>query len=217
MSCERYTGSIADHACGAEVTPDLAHHLAGCAACAARLELHRRAIATLDADIQRALDIPISNTFERDVRVRLEQNDRRSAWWLSWGIVPAAAAILFAVWLNPGSIDTPVPAPAPRPSWIVSRTTTADLATPPEVPAPTPPKRIAKGLPAVEVIVPSDRKRAVSQFLLLTRQGALDASKLAASPESGVTEDLVVTPLTVAPIVLSDVEIARGPVGPGVQ
>ena len=214
MSCERYASSITDHACGDDMSPDLARHLAGCARCASLLEAHVSAMADLDAEIQRALDVPVSNTFVRDVRARVEQEESRSSKWLSWATVPAAAAVLLAVWLRP----VPTPAPnlptAPRTSWSVSRTATIVPGTPSGfVPTPPAPPPAAQTVTQPKVLVPPDGKRAVSEYLRLVRQGALDTSSLATAPE--VAADLVVTPLTIAPIVLSNVEFGSKPTGGG--
>ncbi len=212
MSCERYAASIEDRACGGDMTPDLEHHLSECPRCAALLEAHQQAMANLDAEIQSALDVPVSNTFIRDVRTRVAQEDRRPAWWLSWGIVPLAAAVLLAVWLKP----VPTPAPnlptAPRTSWPVSRTATI-VPGPPEIFMPTPraPLRATTAIVQPKVLVPPDGRRAVSEYLRLVRQGTLDTSNLATTQD--VTADLVVTPLTIAPIVLSDVEFDSKPAG----
>jgi anti-sigma factor RsiW len=199
------------------MTPDLERHLSGCSRCAALLEAHQRSIANLDAEIANALAVPVPNTFMRDVRARVEQEQHRSAWWLSWGIVPAAAAILLAVWLRPVAIETPALPVAPLPNWPVSRAATI-------VPDPTPvfvetvaaPRQLAKALPKVEVIVPPDSGRAVSVYLQLVRQAALDTSNLARSSDV-IGVDLQVAPLTIAPIILSDVEIGSKPTvgGPG--
>lgn len=213
MSCERYAASIEDRACGADMTPDLERHLAGCSRCAALLEAHQQAMANLDAEIQSALDVPVSNTFIRDVRARVEQEDRRPAWWLSWGIVPLAAAVLLAVWLRPVPAQAPNLPTAPRTSWPVSRTATI-VPGPPEVFVPRAPLRAAMVVQP-KVLVPPDGGRAVSEYLRLVRQGTLDTSNLATTQD--VTADLVVMPLTIAPIVLSDVEFGSKPTagGPG--
>jgi hypothetical protein len=215
MSCERYTSSIKDHACGADLTRDLERHLAGCARCTALLEAHQRSIANLDAEIERALDVPVSNTFLRDVRARVEHDERRSAWWLSWGIVPAAAAILLAVWLRPVPTQAPNLPTTPRTSWPVTRTATIVPGPPQMLVTTPPPLRAAKVVAQPKVLVPPDNGRAVSEYLRLVRQGTLDTSSLATA--SDVAADLTVTPLTIAPIVLSDVEFASKPAvgGPG--
>jgi hypothetical protein len=199
------------------MTPDLAQHLAGCARCAALLEAQQQSITSLDAEIANALDVPVSNTFIRDVRVRVEQAERRSAWWFSWGIVPVAAALLVAVWLRPVAIEPPRLPVAPPPNWQASRAATIVPDTAATfVETLEAPRQIAKALPKVEVIVPPDGGRAISQYLQLVRQGVLDTSTLAAS-SNRVGEDLVVAPLTMEPIVLSDVEISPKPTsgGPG--
>ena len=193
MSCERYAASIEDRACGADMTPDLERHLAGCSRCAALLEAHQQAMANLDAEIQSALDVPVSNTFIRDVRARVEQEDRRPAWWLSWGIVPLAAAVLLAVWLRPVPAQAPNLPTAPRTSWPVSRTATI-VPGPPEVFVPRAPLRAATVVQP-KVLVPPDGGRAVSEYLRLVRQGTLDTSNLATTQD--VAADLVVAPLTI--------------------
>jgi hypothetical protein len=216
MSCERHTSSIVDHACGADVTPDLAQHLAECASCAALLEAHRRAMSALDAEIQQALDVPVSNTFVRDVHARVQQEGRRSAWWLSWGIVPAAATVLLAVWLRPVPLQAPNLPTAPRTSWAVSRTATIVPGALPTSVAPTARSVLATASAAPpKVVVPADGRHAVSEYLRLVRQGTLDTSTLTTAPDAA--EDLVVAPLTIAPIVLSDIEFVPKPTagGPG--
>ena len=225
MSCERYAGTIADVACGGEMTPGLALHLEGCAACAARLDADRRAIASMDAEIQRALDVPVSAAFARGVTARLESASQRGPGWVAWGIVPAAAALLLGLWLRPAPGPGPVHLPAP-PVETTARNLVPDtplVPVPAGLPHPPPnpgtshvPRR--QPLPQPEVIVPPERARAVSQFLLLVGRGTLDASKLAAASDSNpAATDLAVPPLTVAPIVLSEVEFVNAPPSGGLE
>ena len=54
MSCDRYTGAIVDHACGAEIAADAAAHLRGCAACSRTFEEQRRVLQGLDPSCKRA-------------------------------------------------------------------------------------------------------------------------------------------------------------------
>jgi hypothetical protein len=199
------------------MTSDVAHHVAGCARCASLLEAHQQSIASLDAEIASALDVRVSNTFIRDVHARVEQDERRSAWWFSWGIVPVAAALLLAVWLRPVSVETPRLPVAPRPNWQVSRLASIVPDAQPTfaVPVATAPRR-AGGLPPARVIVPPGGGRAVSNYLQLVQQGTLDTSNLARSSDD-IGQDLVIAPLTIAPIAVSDVEFASKPIagGPG--
>jgi hypothetical protein len=228
MSCERYAAAIVDYACGAEIAADARRHLETCEACRARHDEQRRAIEAIDAAIQQALAIEPSPQFERAVRSRIAQAPAPRSFAIWWTALAAAAAVsivagLAALRLSERTVDAPREAvartalPAMPPPQIVPP-------VPPQPPGPsevghrTPPTRHAPGeqraarrestLPIVPVIVPADQSIAIERYLALVRSGVLDASNLAREDASGgEPPELVVTPLAVQPLTVSDVEI----------
>jgi hypothetical protein len=211
MSCERYVGAIVDHACGAEMTGELARHLSSCEGCAARLAAERRMIAGLDAAIQSALDVEASESFERGVHARVAASTRSGGFWWSAAGLGIAAALLVAASLGRSSRDLPA-----RPELSVRAP--APIEATPALPLPrrTPPSkpRVVRRLTQVEVIVSPDRARAVSEYLRLVRNRGFEAPNLdgASKAIAGPPKDLVVEPLAIDPIVLPDVEVPARPV-----
>ena len=77
MSCDRYTGAIVDHACGAEISADAAAHLKVCAACSRTFDEQRRLLQDLDQELQVALAIEPSARFVADVMTGVERSAQR--------------------------------------------------------------------------------------------------------------------------------------------
>jgi hypothetical protein len=218
MSCERYADAIIDHACGAEISPGLAAHLAGCEACKARLDAQRRLIEGLEEEISLAVSVDASDTFARGVHARLEEASRRSLRMLWWSLAGATAAILIAVSLRPAppeiQIDTRVPS-----TTLTERAPMIVPPAPSEAPLkapPTPPvHRVLVNprpatIPTVEVIVPADRADAVARFLALVRAGAVNSPAPVEPTETEpAPSDLVVSPLSIEPIAVADVEFPQ--------
>lgn len=224
MSCERFAQAISDCACGAEMTPALVRHLAGCAGCGARLNAGRRAVAALDLQLQQALDVPVSPSFARNVTARLEEDSRRRSRWLVWSVAPAAAALLLALWLRPSAAPTVEPLKAPAVETSV-RNLVLDTQPVPMGPAvidPAPKRasrqsRHPERTESPEVIVQPEQARALAELVKLARRGALDATALQASTAGSPSQDLVLAPLNVPDLVVPDVEFAQSPptAGPG--
>jgi len=236
MSCARYVDAIADHACGAEIAPDAARHLAACDACSARFAERRRLVEGLDSQLERALAVVPSATFVRRVRSRIEQSPGPSARLLWWRACGAAAAILLVigigVWRSsdgvrprtnsappeasaesgvPAAPDVPPVVEGPQGVQPVERPVVRHVPRGPAL------ERRPASMPAAEVLVSPDQQRAIAHLMRLVRDGTLDASSLPVSrqDESTAPAALVVPPLTIEPIAVPDVEIPTGPAPAG--
>ena len=226
MSCDRYATAIADHACGADLTPDAAAHLGTCAACAAKLADQQRAMDGLDADIRQLVAIEPSPFFVERVRAGVSTPPGRS--WLriwGWSAAAAAAVLLIGVLLLTGDRQQPSPAPVraeatpPRQPPVVDDRTTA-VENGKKSPAPArrtvPEPARAKGPAAIptepEVLVPQDQMRAVQRYLALMRSGRLDTSRLVeTAADDPAPAELVVDPLAIAPLAVTDIDSSTPP------
>jgi hypothetical protein len=229
MSCDEYADAIVDHACGAEIEPDAAAHLAGCRACRQLLDEQRRLVDGVDAELQAALAIEPSPRFAADVMARVERPLPGRRGWVWWTMPAAAAAVLALVVLasmratgpalegtsvaaEPAASAPQAAAPVPHPDPAPARadTSIADVRRPAA-------DRIGRVVsaertaPAVETLVPTDRAVAVTRYLALVQRGALEAPNPAGSQRSENPEpvDLVVAPLSVDAVVLPEVERGR--------
>jgi len=225
MSCERFATAIADHACGADLAPDVAAHVASCVGCASQLARQRRTIQGLDAELQQMLAIEPSPFFAQRVQALVTTAPAKPSVraWL-WMAAAAAAAIVLAVLL----LTTTRPRPAatavdartalPAPATVIERPApvVVEESTPP-VKRSTPTNTRAKQ-PAViaaepEVLVPRDQMRAVARYMALMRSGTLDAANLVANAAATQTPaEMVIGPLEVNPIAVSDVDSVTTPV-----
>ena len=223
MSCDRYATAIADHACGADLAPDAAAHLRTCAACAARLASHRRAIDGLDGELQQLLAVEPSAHFVPRVQAHLSAVPAPRGWsTLAWSGLAAAAAAGIIVWTLPstGPVHTPA-APAPT---AVSRASAPEIPRQEDTPRPPPVSSRARRTRSApvnaqpskepEIIVPEDQQRAVARFVALVRTGRLDTSSLATQTDSEIAPpaELGVSPLAVSPIAIPSVEFGAHPV-----
>jgi hypothetical protein len=216
MSCERYAQAIEDHACGADLAAAAAAHLDSCMRCAAGFEAQRRALEDLEAELQRGVAIDPSPAFAPGVRAGIDRASS-AGYRLAWLAAPLAvgAAIAIAVLVGApgdrpaGPATPPKPAPAPASSTI-ARATPDRPATVPAVPVPvadraaTDRRRRSRPIPQPaepEIIVPPGQARALARYMALVRRGTIDAAVLIQPPaELQAPADLVVDPLTVAPI-----------------
>jgi hypothetical protein len=213
MSCERYAQAIEDHACGADLAEAAAAHLDSCMRCAAAFEAQRRALEDLEAELQRGVAIDPSPAFAPGVRAGIDRASS-AGYRLAWLAAPLAvgAAIAIAVLVGtpgdrPAAPATP-PKPAPAPASTVARATPDRPATASAVPvaerAAADPRRRSRAIPRPaepEIIVPPDQARALARYMALVRRGTIDAAVLMQPPaELQAPADLVVDPLTVAPI-----------------
>jgi hypothetical protein len=237
MSCARHITAIVDHACGAAIAPEAAHHLAACRACGARFEEQRRLLEGLDDELQRALAVVPSATFARDVHSRIEQAPASSVRVLWWSACGVAATILLVVGV---SVWRSADGVGPRPSTTLQQPATAERSAP-AVPVDPPVikrrpddrkterpvarqvrpepvrERQTAAMPVAEVLVPPDQQRAIAHLMHLVRSGTLDASRLPVSRQGELTTpaELVVPPLKIGPIAVPDVEIPTSPVPTG--
>ncbi len=229
MSCERYAPAIDDHACGADLAPDVAAHVASCVGCAGRLAQQRRAIEGLDAELQQMLAVEPSPFFVQRVQAHVNPSPAPRGWSGFWwsGLAAAAAVVIVATSLTMreprgGS------SPQARPETPSQTQTTA--ANPPESspairdsPAtgadrpPIAPRRRTQP-PAVtatsvraqaepEVLVPAGQMQAVGRYMTLLRSGRLDTSSLEAKAERDSTpEELLLGALEIRPMTVTELD-----------
>lgn len=224
MSCQRYATAIADHACGAELAPDVAAHLTSCPACAAQLVQQRRAIAGLDDELQQMLAIEPSPFFVQRVQAQVRDTaSPRRARGLWWAVAAAAAMVVVALLLI---VDRQRPAPIQvqtetTPAPTVSKDPrNAAAPTAPTTRAPVtathrivPARPIAKA-PEPDIQVRPGQMQAVDRYMALVRSGRLDTSTLTAKAEENQTPtEMVIGPLEVNPISVSDLDSVTSPVG----
>ena len=222
MSCERYAAAIDDHACGADLAPEVAAHVASCVGCAGRLAQQRRAIEGLDAELQQMLAVEPSPFFVQRVQAHVTTSPAKRSfrtWW--WGAAAVAAAIVLAVLLltvgrqPPAAIQVQTDTPAAIPTTAGKaepRRLVADSSTPKEVPvtrprALQPQRRFAKA-PEPEVLVPSDQRQAIGRYMTLLRSGELGATNLSDALQSATDSSslLDVAPLAVTPLAVKTID-----------
>jgi hypothetical protein len=230
MSCDRYATAIADHACGADLAPDVAAHLTACPACAAGLVQQRRAIAGLDDELQQMLAIAPSPFFVQRVQAQVrETSSPRRVRGLWWGGVAAAAVIVLAVLFltverqppaaiqvqAPPTAKTPPPTPAappidgPRIADVKKVLPTKPLVT--EKPRVVSEPLIAKAVEP-EVQVAPGQRQAVARYMALVRSGRLDTSSLEAKvDEDSTPKELVLGALEIAPITVTELDGTTSP------
>ena len=215
MSCEHYAQAIEDHACGADLAAAAAAHLDSCVRCAAAFEVQRRALEDLEAELQRAVAIDPSPAFAPGVRAGIDSASS-AGYRLAWLAAPLGigAALAIAVLLGaPGNrpaelAGTRKPAPPSSPSTIARNSPSSPTVAPAvaigvrQAAADT--RRRSRAIPRPaepEIIVPPGQARALARYMALVRRGTIDAAVLIQPPaELQAPADLVVDPLTVAPI-----------------
>jgi hypothetical protein len=232
MSCQRYATAIADHACGADLAPDVAAHLTACPACAALLVQQRRAMAGLDNELQQMLAVEPSPFFVQRVQaqVRDTASPRRvRGWW--WAVAAVAAMVVVGLLLivdrqRPAPIQvqtqtTPAPSVVPAPSVKDPRNAdprsddqrSTALTPPPTMRAPVNarhrilPHRPSTKAPELAVQVRPGQIQAVARYMALMRSGRLDTSNLEAKAEEDPTPaELVLDALEVRPITVKELD-----------
>ena len=233
MSCDRYTGAIVDHACGAEIAADAAAHLKVCTNCSRIFDEQRRMLQDLDQELHAALAIEPSARFVAETMAGLERspNRWRSVMW--WSVPVAAAAVLVLLTLGSRRFgERPADRREPAAVQTSSSTRVSDGTSSGAAPSAAPESaprltaagrrggerakvaREAKGHP--EVVVSDAQSRAIERYMTLVRRGALDTSALANSEKTDVTvpNDLVIAPLSVDLLVVPSGENG---IGPGVE
>lgn len=219
MSCERFREALNRHAAGDGIDAAATAHLAVCRACVARLDLQRRLLSDVDAELERALAIDASPELIERV-VATSRGARDAAWRVRAALacLAAAAALALTVYLR-----APVPAPAPPPQASTAIPASAPsvaavLPSPVDVPA-TPaaavrrPARTAMRLPAVSstdeppVIVRPDQALAIARLRELLAEGLL-TEKVLPPAHPHEPQELTVAPLQISDIAVPDVETA---------
>ena len=164
MSCDRYTGAIVDHACGAEISVEAAAHLKVCAACSRTFDEQRRLLQDLDQELQVALAIEPSARFVADVMTGVERSSQRRRAIIWWSAPLAAAAVLVLLALGSLRFGERRPADRPEPA-AVQTASSAHVADPtPTVSAPSAP---AQGAPRVTAA----RRRSGERTMVVRRAG----------------------------------------------
>ena len=124
MKCEEIREVMPDLASGLmEVTPEIGGHLAGCGACAAKMEEFRQTMALLD---EWKAPEP-SPYFDVRLQARLrEEMAKPQAGWLTWfrrPVLAAALTVLMGSWggpvLLPRAAEFIAPAMTKSRSWIL--------------------------------------------------------------------------------------------------
>ena len=225
MSCPRYATAIADHACGADLAPDVAAHLTACPACAALLVQQRRAIAGLDDELQQMLAVEPTPFFVQRVQAQVrDAASPRPARGVWWAVAAVAAMVVIALLLTvdrqrpapiqvqtqtPPTEATPTPTPAPR---VDHQRNTAVRSTPPHrAPATAshrvvPDRTIAKATEP-EIQVRPGQMQAVDRYVALVRSGRLDTSSLEPKTEEDSTPgELVLGALEINPITVKELD-----------
>jgi hypothetical protein len=235
MSCLKFVDAIVDHAYGAPLLGHAAEHLATCSECQSTFERHAQQARNMDATIRDVLAIAPSIDFERGVRERIERSRAAASHTMWWSALAGAAAVLLVATLGGLRERTRV---SPQSQSAVSGAS-ADirLAAPvrPVAPEWTPrmhPHRAGRQEPTRRaeaavvdgdrefvrpVLVPPNQRRAIARLVELLEDGTLDPEQLP-RPDlvRGKPVDLMIPPLTVEPIVISNVEDSGRPdTGPG--
>ena len=225
MSCQRYATAIADHACGADLAPDVAAHLTACPACAGLLVRQRHAISGLDNELQQMLAVEPSPFFVQRVQAQVhDSTSTRRMRGLWWAVAAVAAMVLIALLLTvdrqqPAAIQVqalktpvaPTPTPSPAPRIDDRRNAATTEATFKRAPG-TPSHRVVRTLPIAkapepEIQVQPGQKQAVDRYVALVRSGRLDTSSLEPKAEVDSTPgELVLGALEISPITVRELD-----------
>ena len=215
MSCERYAQAIEDHACGADLAAAAAAHLDSCMRCAAAFEAQRRALEDLEAELQRAVAIDPSPAFAPGVRAGIDRASS-AGYRLAWLAAPLAVGAASRSRSSSARLAIDRPHRPRRGSQHRRRRRRRSPARHRIVqrrtgrrgrgggPAAADRRRRSRAIPRPaepEIIVPPGQARALARYMALVRRGTIDAAVLLQPPaELQAPADLVVDPLTVAPI-----------------
>ncbi len=229
MSCERYAPAIDDHACGADLAPDVAAHVASCVGCAGRLAQQRRAIEGLDAELQQMLAVEPSPFFVQRVQAHVKTSPAVRGWSAFWwsAIAAAAAVVIVATSLtmreprdgrsSQARPETPSQTQTTAANPPASSPTARDSSATGPNQSPIAPRRRTRP-PTVtatsvrahvepDVLVPAGQMQAVARYMTLLRSGRLDTSSLEAKAEEDSTpEELVLGALEIRPMTVTELD-----------
>ncbi len=229
MSCEQYREAIIELAAksgeriptrrDAGADTGLRNHLDSCAACRARLESMRAALAQAEQALAGRLAAEPSADFAAHVRRRIASEPAHGvAWQFLWrpaSAVALAGVVLAAFWWArpPGEPAAPEKSPVhvakAQPATSVNATAETPVAGAPAAVEHRDSRRKSKRAIEVEVIVPRERAESVLQLYRVAWSGESAETILAASiarpdetqrPRSAGGEDLKIPPLKINPL-----------------
>lgn len=184
MSCDRHRPVLMDVALGAPAPPELAAHLAVCAACRAALDRERQLVGRMNAEVEAALHVQPGAAFLPQVRQRVAEAPPAERRWLLLWFVPAAIGLLL---VSRMLIRKPA-APAPAPERAAT-TELRPLPAPRLVPAPSYPRatpsvavRVARAQQAspaeTAVLIPAGEREALRRYMHDLRARRVDFTPL---------------------------------------
>ena len=229
MSCAQHEPRLREHAHGAPLSPALAAHLVGCAACQHVLAAEQRLLSDIDRVLEGLSRVEPSPIFLARARAialdgqRSRTSGRLLERWPFWALPALAAALLIAalaartrlpVERAPAVVSAPGEPSASRtaPSNPSSSTTTTPFSRKPlpppssrETAAAT--RRSLARLPSSEpsVLVPPGQADALVRLAVLISEGSVPPPALLLDPPNPVQElrppaELQIRPLVIEPI-----------------
>jgi hypothetical protein len=230
MSCERFTSAIVDHACGAPIAADAAAHLSGCEACRQLFDEQLRLLQDVDRQLALALEIEPSASFVPGVLAHVKQPTLHGRNTLWWSAAAAAAVVMLVTFgsLRSGerrAADRHSPEVHSKVASLPAAGRTAPEVAPTTTPGPTSrltasrrrvdhggllkrPDPVEPDVAVPDVVVPAAQSRAIAHYLALVRRGALETPVRVSADETdiAVPSDLVIAPLSVDDLAVTDVE-----------
>jgi hypothetical protein len=191
-----------------------------------------RLLQDLDRQLELALEIEPSARFVSEVMARLEGSAVRWRTVMWWSAPVAAAAVLMLVTFGSLRFGARLATDRHDPAVLstVSSAPVADRTPSKAAPATRrgPSSRLTDVRRRVDrprgvvdrprridadVVVPAEQSRAIARYLALVRRGALDTSAIVSSDGTGAMAptDLVIAPLSVDALAMTDVETGTGP------
>jgi hypothetical protein len=102
MPCENYKDALNSAAAGAPATRALRSHLVSCDACRTALTEEQALLASIDAGLHTVANTEVPPSLVPSVRVRLQESAPPRTPWVVPFLVPAAAALLVALFVAHG-------------------------------------------------------------------------------------------------------------------
>ena len=222
MACHRFTDAIRAGALGAALDADAAAHLAVCSDCQAVFETEDRVMAAIDVALEGLASATPSSHFASRVRAHVAQAPRRwtpASWWMP-ATVAALALLVSAVVVSRMPVERLPAREAPRSrpvegSGVAAAERAGDRATNGarvETKRSTRVRRRAVPEPArvaqaPEILVPGQRRQAVSRLFASLRAGRPEVvsmlMNLHGGQAPGAGDGLTIEPLHIEPVVIS--------------